>query len=734
MAYISVIAREVQALLKAKEWECEAHRFTIRAVEPAVDPIKHTWMAGKSTEITISELGQNRPTRLIVEDLAARDRMDVLRHAGAGWGMEVVTRTRFIDHLWGARKAAERARIDAATLELPYEELKPEESTDVRHVTMKIEVAGSLIPDHRLIDRAVATAGATLAVLGDAGLGKTELFRWLEWRHAVFYEADSARGSAHLPPVVLRVPLREMRLFSIGAVAEALSKSDAERGLPPLRLIDNGAVLLELLRMERVILLLDGLDELSMSREALQEDLKAWRSAISQGARVLFSTRSGHFVSAASVRAQFASHEIGEVQRLETESALELLEKYGATPTAARQLVKSLAPSVAVGIPLFLLLAFYVGLNEQLDPEVSESRTLVLLELLSLFCKRDEPRLGVPSQEQMDSLTSLAHWMNLEGELQEEEALQLLGVDPDENLAALVRNPHALLSKNSSGAIVFKYPEIGAIFAARAIVADWRSFGFRATLDDLRQFRLEEATVEYLARLIDEERLRNGWTESGDSTYAKYPLIRRNLLAIAIAKLNDLAEGDTPQVRADLLSRLTGGKSLRGCNLSGITIERVDFRDWDLRSLAGRGGALLYCPNLGFATTDNSIATLDTLEGSEVAAEVDRRAEAEKGVVRLVHMLSGWQRKGDWKLIRLKQVAQVSDASGWACARKFDLVEQKRRHHGAKFWILTSHGHAILSTFSELTATKGTSSQLLKALLEREPVFKEFLIVLGKGD
>ena len=54
-------------------------------------------------------------------------------------------------------------------------------------------------------------------------------------------------------------------------------------------------------------------------------------------------------------------------------------------------------------------MAYAVDLSRPLEPTALDSRTGVLAELLTLFCQRDEPRLGVSVDDQLRFLTDFAH-------------------------------------------------------------------------------------------------------------------------------------------------------------------------------------------------------------------------------------------------------------------------------------------------------------------------------------
>jgi hypothetical protein len=735
VAYVSVLARQLEQLLRAKQWPCKVQRFSIHATEPALDPVQHVWLAGRANDINSNDILQVRPTRIIVEDHTAANELKRLEDlkVGAGRSIDVITMTYFVDLLWGARAAADRARRDAEMVELPYEKLKPVANADERHVPQLLRIGETDVADHRLFDTAFTTPGSTLAILADAGLGKSELLRWHEWRYAVNYEAALSRGSPVPSPVALRVSLRGLRAFSLDAVARTLAQCDQDSGLPPLDKVTNGEVLKQLLRLDRLVLLLDGLDELDVTREVLEDGLCAFRDVAQQGGRVLFATRAGHFSSVTSVRSRFDGNEIALIHPMPRDAGEKLLVNYGASKGQADEVIRSLVASPAQGIPLFLLMALDVGLNGVLDSSISESKTRMLLELLNLFCVRDEERLGVASEVQMELLTNLAHWINLQGELTETEALEQLGLDSSDRSAAVVTNPHALLTRKSSGVVEFKFPQFRAIFTAKALAEDWIHFGFNAIIDDLRSVKLDEPTVEYFARLIDEKRVTAAWqAASAEADLRKLPLVRRNVLAIAIAKLDDLAQADTPSVRSEVLSRILGSRDMTGVHLTGLAIERVDFRGWKLLALHGRGGALLYCPNLGLADTDESLSSLDSSDGSDLLTVTLSADAMDRGCLRLKDMLRAWRPKGAIVLRTKMRLATTPDTDGWIQARRLGLVTQGRYNRGEKYWQLTGLGKRLLHAFvaSEESIDRAPT---VSDLLESEKVLKELVSELGRS-
>lgn len=731
MAYVSVLAQQLQRLLLARDWRCTANRFTLEAVEPALEEIHHVWMAGDASSLTDGEIRQVRPTRIIVRDLTSAAEAARLEGAMSASGREprLSRFTKFIDLFWDAPRAAVRARLDAESQDdLPGFSLTGA-TPDLRHVKQHLKLGGLDVADNRLLEKALAVNGSSLAILADAGLGKSELLKWHEWRYAVFYQSADSQQATTLPPVALRVPLRGLRLLSLDSLAHYLSHPADDNNLPALSRVDTGRCLLELLRLQRIILLLDGADELMMSSDKLSEGLREIGRAVADGGRVILSTRIGHLSSSRSIRASFKSSEIATIEPMSPEAARQLLTKYGASPDRADEVLKGLTPSPAQGIPLFLLMALTVGVTNQLDASVLPSRTRVLLELLRLFCKRDEPRLGVPLDEQMRLLTEFAHWTNLIGELDGSSALEYLGIDPNEPESAIIVNPHALLTRTPDEIIRFKYPQFYSLFLAKALSDDWHSLGFQAVIEDLRGTKLNEATTEYLARLIEEPDISQAWSiASGDDELLRFPLVRRNLLAVALARLEDESADADPQARSARLASLLGSRQISDVMLSDLVLQRIDLGGWTLRLLQGRG-SLLYCTNLDQCDFDSTVQSLD-LEGTELPRKVDRGPQISRGTERLRKIVRPLRRKGSNVLIGMISLGECRDTRGWGEIGRAGLAEQQRRGGGGeRYWVLNESGMRLLGKFAD---ADGSSGEPLRAVLQSDDTLLALVTSLGK--
>jgi hypothetical protein len=729
MPYVSVLAESIRTLLMARGWECEANRFTIRAVEPSLDNIGHVWMAGEKTvALTEGEISQVRPTRILVPDLAPAAEIERIETAMRSAGREpcVSRMTRFIDLLWDAPRAAERARLDAQTYDTFEGFIPSEGDASTRHVPQFLRLGEEHVADHRLLERALSVDGSALAILADAGLGKSELLKWHEWRCAVFYQSADAQRADTLPPVAVRVPLRGLRAFSLDAISHFLSHPSNDSELPALSRVDSGRFLLELLRRRRIILLLDGADELMVSGSKLEDGLREFRRAADDGARMAISSRISHLSSSRTIREVFKPGEVATIEPMTQDNGRDLLRKYGASEERAQEVLKALQSSKAQGIPLFLLLAYYVNLKNEFEVTVASSKTRVLLALLDLFCKRDEGRLGINSKEQLALLTDLAHWTQLEGELRVEDSLGYLGIDATEPRSAFLWNPHALLTRKNDGRIAFKYAEFFVLFAAKAISEDWRSLGFSSVVEDLRSSKLDDAIVEHMVWLLRDEDISGAWrVASTQAEFHRYPLVRRNILAIALARMEDECEGDSPATRSAYLAGLLGGKTISDMLLSDVVIQRIDLQGWTLRRLRGNA-SLLYCVNAKQCDFDDTVMGF-SLEGTELPAKRDEAAQLTRGASRLDEMVKPLRRHGVDALIRLINLRECRDPQGWAALRRAGLADQERRYGGGeRFWIINDAGTRTLTRFA-YRDPKGLSD-----LVTDDLNLRELLLALGR--
>jgi hypothetical protein len=700
MAEVSVLGEKLVRLLKASKWDVESDRFTITATEHAFEAITRTWMAGSHRALSEAEITVANPSRIVVDDSTPSSELVRLSKVldALGSGGSVSTYSRFVDEFWGAADAVKSAMMDADVSEADQLFEFGSKGTNDRHVVAQLSMGQSSVPDHRALESGLPGGGACLVILADAGLGKSEMLRWHEWRNAVTYQsALESNGPFELPSVSLRVPLRDFKSLSLDYVAHQISHP-TQSGRPHLSRITSGAVLRELLIQRRLVLFLDGLDEVSADSATIDEGIAEWRKVVRDGGQFVLTSRSGHDISLGMIGRRFDSKEIAYLRPLERPGAQALLHKRGIDEAAADRVIAALSGPSA-GIPLFLLLANHVGLDTKLSQEVAESRTLVLLNLLQLFCKRDEARMGVSADEQIDVLTQIAEW-NLEtGPLDQDELLRNLGLDEDDPLAAIVRNPHALLL-NDDGKIAFKFAEFGSLFTARAVAESWSNFGYGSVRGILSSQNLGDLVVEYLARLLPAAMVSGTWVGS-EFEFDGALILRRNLLAIALAKVADEVDdsNSNSNTRAVELAKVLGNRAIVNVSLSGLFIHRFDFAGWQIKKVHGHGGTFSYCENLWRSDHDDSVDSAVTDEcGFDPPSTVE--IDVATGVTRLRQLTRQIRRKhGRGVVAMMQRDDRAKDPAGWELLVHLQLAELTGKAQVAK-WYLNVEGMRILTAFN----------------------------------
>lgn len=611
----------------------------------------------------------------------------------------VVTWTPFVDQLWDAERGAERARLDAIIVDPLSGTFPPGDTPAKRHVAQSICLGDSEINDHQLLDKAFSLEGSALAILADAGLGKSELLQWLEWRYAVTYESAVAQRGRLLPSIMLRVPLLGLRSMSMDSISNFLAQPDTANNLPALRGIESGAFLTELLRMKRIVLLLDGVDELITTRERLESEIRDIRRITADGGRIALTARLGHFRSVGLITRVFRPREIARINPMSPESGQQVLVKHGASQTTAAEIVRAITPSPAAGIPLFLLMAYRAGVTSSFTPENLSSRTSLLLELVHLFCIRDEPRLDLDTEEQQRYLTELAQWMNVDGDLDVAECLERLGLEASDPASALITNPHALLTRDENGIIKYKYPHFYPLFLSKAISSEWRDFGWRAVKSELEAKRLDDHLCEYLAHMLTGDLIRTAWGESSSLNRSRaLPLLRRNLLALALSQVDEQLNGSSPTARGNLLHEILGVARLEDVSLTEVTVSRLDFSGWTLKSIHGAGGSLMYCIGLPSCNFDKTIWTVDRIEGCDFPDFVDGDAVLAAGFERLRQMLVPRRQKNATALLSKVSVRECRDVEGWKGLAKLGYVKRERLYGGGTpFWVFVDSAAITLA-------------------------------------
>ncbi len=736
----SVRARNAHQILKAFGWNATIRNYVVQAEEPSFEPRPLTFLAGQAKLLTARTIEQARPDYIIFEDTARDADWQQLEIMAAQVSLtpKVMSETRFLDQLWKASVAMERAFDDAKLQrELPFPMpdrtgLRPFE----QHVEQTLAFRGQDVSDVRLLTTGLIPDVRALAIVADAGFGKTELLKYYEWRFATQYQNAAANSRATmLPPIALRIPLREAHELTLESISELLTSGAND--CKPLPAIRGPQALQMLLNYRRVILLLDGLDELKLPPDRFGDRLQRLRQKAARGGSIVLATRQGHLQSALSVSAKFNPSEIATIKALPRNLAIKLLAVHDYTESFAEQVYDAL-PQAVNGVPLFLLLAAYTKL-EAGDAATVTTAAETLLLLIERFCVREEKRLHISGHEQMAALTALAHWMKVFGPLPRDQALQVLGLDEDAPGARLVDNPHALLEKSGDILVGFKYTQFEILFRAKALADEWISEGFDACHSEFSDETLETGITQHLASLVPDHIVAESWQVACEDRRVRInKFTRRNLLSIALEKLTTRAAADPPAQRSSALALILGNRDLADMHLNEIALERLDFTGWDLRRLRSSLGAITYCVGFKQADYDESLQKLETLEGCDLGDDNDDRdddAALENGAARLRRLTRHWvSSAGTRRRIQPEvRVSTTPDHDGCMLLAKAGYLKEETHVRGGKYWACTDKGRDLFMDSWEflLIGSPQPGPGLDFDIINQRPDIRDLLISLG---
>jgi hypothetical protein len=452
------IVRQLRNLFEALGCVATVDRTHLAIEEPGLISATHYLIAaGLSRSIGADDLARTGVRFVVIEDDAPLEQVlrlqeECARHAPDA---EVQNLSRFVDRLWDAEGAAEAVRLAAEGAEDLQVETFLGERSDLnpnqRYVQQMVrgqddeDASASPVSALELAeDRWLSAAGGPMVVLAGAGVGKSELAVVLSWRNALTYHTQAARSGVHrLPSIAVRVPLRQLRELSLTSIAAHLEK---ELGFDRVR---SPRILSELLDVGRVALLLDGVDELPVASPERDIGLAELARVAERGCKVLVTARVGYYGSHGAGPALFRAFPpdcIWTLQDLTARQSRELLHLRGASDKETDR-VFAILPSGLTGIPLFLIWAWRASRKgEQVSsPALEEglSQAGVLRQLVELFCERDEHRVQLPWEAQMNALKMVAAHSALFGGVTADELAASVG-DPD---SSFVRGPHALLAR-----------------------------------------------------------------------------------------------------------------------------------------------------------------------------------------------------------------------------------------------------------------------------------------------
>ncbi len=566
-------------------------------------------VAGRPSVITEADIVDVAPDFVVVDDNLSEDQEGRLNAIVEGVAKASLwTISGFVDMLWSAIDAAEHSIEDAISLGDPTllaqfrrEERKSPVQTYFRQ---KLTVDDDSEYADDFILRVLNDPDGSLPVIvGGAGSGKTELCRIAAYRSAnnlrsvVGQQPGERIGSRGA--VAVRIPLRITRDVSLDAISRFLRE---EAGLDRIR---NTDTLLTLLRLGRIGLILDGLDEIPASLLSFDEAFAELAGLAAEGLPICVTTRPATLgVDPEGWRISYGSNVRAlALQGLTTpEDQLEFLKKYGANDGSAESARSLIGPRLRE-VPLMLLWSYkaFGGSEEAVDDDFTRQdrpASVVLLELVRAFCARDARRVGKSADEQMEFLTEFAYYLALRGPLSVPDAEILAGEEP----SPLVRNPHALLAIDGESSVSFKDFYFHRLFLANALTEEWQSRAQRGQSvlkdwlrDIFDQILLDQLAADYLRDMVLDSDLSSAWQATSLAPYRYSMNLRRNLFALALAKVNARSTLDDRPGRSNLLREILGTNDLRGLRLSDLTVEVLDFVRWDLDQTSGEDLKFVKC-------------------------------------------------------------------------------------------------------------------------------------------
>jgi hypothetical protein len=159
----------------------------------------------------------------------------------------------------------------------------------------------------------------------------------------------------------------------------------------------------------------------------------------------------------------------------------------------------------------------------------------------------------------------------------------------------------------------------------RRIIVPWPVTPSEIDLKWLRNrfgdHKLSSVTFDFLAtKKLSPDRLRSAWEATSDISGGRRPMIRRNLLGIALALVEITGRGCSRRERSQKLSEALGGTDLSQTVLEDLELESFDFGGWNFLGCDGRGGSITCC-TFGGAHFDGGLAAAEIFASSGLTFE-----------------------------------------------------------------------------------------------------------------
>jgi NACHT domain len=470
--------------------------------------------------------------------------------------------------------------------------------------------------------------GRVVFVSGAAGMGKTEYTRWLLRFGAMQQKATGTEVFRRPRSLVVRIPLRDVDYLSLAGLRQYIS---AQAGID-----DLSESFFHLLLVEcRIVLLLDGLDEIGSLRNDLEEGFSELEQTAQAGGRILVTSRlssTSAFSPLQHIRRIMERDEPIHAVALELrpftrEQSIELLVLNGETEADAARVVDKLPPDIR-GVPLFL------KWSQEIDAaNLRGAGAHGFLGLVAAVCDRESKtrRINNPPDRQLASLREIA-LERLSNPVQQSDLEYFIEDDPQ-----FMYGPHALLSLDGDGTISFRHEAFEAVLLAQALNEEWASLvdadlGAHRSFLQMRLSRgpLNDLTLEYLAELTTCEMVSRSWEIAALNPDRRLPHLRWNLLNIALNLVERTIEQpvtasghaghrELQQYRSSLLTRCLPDQDLSDMRLDQIVLSQFAWRGWNLSNLSASGAEFRYCDFQG-CTHDESLALALLAEPSGLIA------------------------------------------------------------------------------------------------------------------
>ena len=190
-------------------------------------------------------------------------------------------------------------------------------------------------------------------------------------------------------------------------------------------------------------------------------------------------------------------------------------------------------------------------------------------------------------------------------------------------------------------------------------------------------------------------------------------MLRRNLLAVALARVDDLAHGESPNVRSAELSKLLGNRSLVNVSLSGLHLDRFDFSGWQIQRVQGHDGVFSYCENLWRADHDDSVGSAE-VDGCSFDPPSTVKVDLAVGAQRLRRLVKPLRRKNGGPVVAIMRRDEILDRPAWDLLGRLRLAQASGKAAAAR-WTLNADGIRILTSFS---MADGLGAEELETLLD----------------